>query len=96
MLYKPSLPFIASQLKELIPEYDEMLALIEKAGGWVRLPDEINQLIERLKLLVNEIRIEDKEAQITGSYAALASAVAETKKGTLGRVPSSVPSWLAG
>ena len=50
---------------------------------------------EYLKLLVNEIRIEGKQAQITGSYAALASAVAETKMGILGGVPRFVPNWLA-
>lgn len=49
---------------------------------------------EYLKLLVNEIRIEGKQAQITGSYAALASAVAETKMGALDRVPRFVPNWL--
>ena len=49
---------------------------------------------EYLKLLVSEIRIEGKEAQITGSYAALANAVAETKTGILGRVPRFVPNWL--
>ena len=49
---------------------------------------------EYLKLLVSEIRIEGKEAQITGSYAALANAVAETKTGNLGRVPRFVPDWL--
>ncbi|MGO9446065.1 MAG: recombinase family protein [Thiobacillaceae bacterium] len=49
---------------------------------------------EYLKLLVSEIRIEGKEAKITGSYAALASAVAESKKGTLNRVPRFVPNWL--
>jgi len=49
---------------------------------------------EYLKLLVNEIRIEGKQAQITGSYAALATAIAETKMGTLGGVPRFVPNWL--
>ena len=49
---------------------------------------------EYLKLLVNEIRIEGDEAQISGSYAALAGAIAETKKDTLGRVPTFVSNWL--
>ncbi len=49
---------------------------------------------EYLKLLVNEIRIEGNEAQMSGSYAALAGAIAETKKGTLGRVPTFVSNWL--
>ena len=49
---------------------------------------------EYLKLLVNEIRINGDEAQITGSYAALAGAIAETKKGTFGRVPSFASNWL--
>lgn len=46
--YKPSLPFIVSQLKGLIPQYEEMLAFIEDTGGLVRLPDEFNEIIERL------------------------------------------------
>ncbi len=49
---------------------------------------------EYLRLLVSEIRIEGKEAKITGSYAALASAVAEKNLGTLGRVPRFEPNWL--
>ena len=49
---------------------------------------------EYLKALVNEIRIEDNEAQITGSYAALGAMMAETKKGTLNRVPTFVSDWL--
>ncbi len=49
---------------------------------------------EYLKLLVNEIRIEDNEAQITGSYAAFGAMMAGTKKGTLNRVPSFVANWL--
>ena len=49
---------------------------------------------EYLKLLVNEIRINGDEAQITGSYAALAGAIAETKKGTIGRVPTFASNWL--
>ncbi len=50
---------------------------------------------EYLKLLVNEIRIKGNQAEITGSYSALAYAVDETKKHSLERVPSFVPNWLA-
>ncbi len=49
---------------------------------------------EYLKLLVNEIRIKGDEAEISGSYAVLAGAIAETKKGTLGRVPTFASNWL--
>ena len=49
---------------------------------------------EYLKLLVSEIRIKNNQAEITGSYSALAHAVEETKKHSLGRVPSFVPNWL--
>lgn len=49
---------------------------------------------EYLKLLVNEIRINGNEAEISGSYAVLAGAIAETKKGTLGRVPTFASNWL--
>jgi site-specific DNA recombinase len=49
---------------------------------------------EYLRLLVSEIRIEKNEARISGSYAALASAVAETKLGTLDKVPRFEPNWL--
>ena len=49
---------------------------------------------EYLKLLVSEIRIKDNQAEITGSYSALAHAVEETKKHSLERVPSFVPNWL--
>ncbi len=34
------------------------------------------------------------EAQISGSYQALAGAIAKTKKGTLGRVPTFASNWL--
>ena len=47
-----------------------------------------------LKLLVNEIRIEGNEAHISGSYNALACAIAETKKGNPQRVPTFVSNWL--
>ncbi len=49
---------------------------------------------EYLKLLVSEIRIKGNQAEITGSYSALAHAVAETKKHSLERVPSFVPNCL--
>ena len=49
---------------------------------------------EYLKLLVSEIRIKDNQAEITGSYSALAHAVDETKKHSLERVPTFVPNWL--
>jgi site-specific DNA recombinase len=47
-----------------------------------------------LNLLVNEIKIDGNEAHISGSYNALASAVAETKKGSPLRVPTFVSNWL--
>jgi site-specific DNA recombinase len=49
---------------------------------------------EYLRLLVSEIRIEENEAKITGSYAALACAVSEKSLDTVGRVPRFVPKWL--
>ena len=49
---------------------------------------------EYLRLLVSKISILGNEATITGSYAALASAMAEKNLGTLGRVPRLVPNWL--
>ena len=49
---------------------------------------------EYLRVLVNEIRIAGNEAQISGSYSALAGAITETKKGTLGRVPTFASNWL--
>jgi site-specific DNA recombinase len=45
-----------------------------------------------LRLLISEIRIKDKQAEITGSLAALASAVLKTKVGT--GVPTFEPIWL--
>ena len=47
-----------------------------------------------LNLLVNEIKIDGNEAHISGSYNALASAIAETKKGRPLRVPTFVSNWL--
>jgi site-specific DNA recombinase len=49
---------------------------------------------EYLRLLVSEIRIKGNEARITGSYAALVSAVAEKNMGTVGRMPRFAPNWL--
>ena len=49
---------------------------------------------EYLRLLISEIRIEENTAKITGSYVALASAVSENNRDTLGRVPRFVPIWL--
>ncbi|MGO8753765.1 MAG: recombinase family protein, partial [Gallionellaceae bacterium] len=49
---------------------------------------------EYLRLLVSEIRINGNTARISGSYAALAGAVAEAKLGTLEKVPRFVPNWL--
>jgi|CXWL01.1.fsa_nt_gi DNA invertase Pin-like site-specific DNA recombinase len=49
---------------------------------------------EYLKLLVSEIRIKDNQAEITGSYSALAHAVEESKMNTHNRVPRFVPNWL--
>ena len=49
---------------------------------------------EYLRLLVSEIRIDGKSASITGSYAAIASAVAKVKLGTFRGVPSFGVSWL--
>ncbi|MDO8961495.1 MAG: recombinase family protein [Methylophilus sp.] len=47
-----------------------------------------------LKLLISDITVKGNEAQITGSYAALAGAILETKKGTELSVPTSVSNWL--
>ena len=49
---------------------------------------------EYLKFLVSEIRIKDNQAEITGSYSALAHAIEESKMNTLNRVPTFVPNWL--
>ena len=50
---------------------------------------------EYLRLLVGEIRLEGNSVHITGSYAALAHAVA-MPEGDAGGVPMSVPRWLPG
>jgi len=49
---------------------------------------------EYLKLLVSEIRINGHQAEITGSYSALAHAIDESKMDSLDRVPRFVPNWL--
>jgi hypothetical protein len=49
---------------------------------------------EYLRLLVSEIRVNKREVQITGSYAALAQAVAGNPDDVMG-VPRFVPKWLA-
>ena len=49
---------------------------------------------EYLKLLVSEIRIKGNQAEITGSYSALAHAIDESKIDSLERVPRFVPNWL--
>lgn len=45
-----------------------------------------------LRLLVDEIRVEGKQATITGSYSAMAQAMAEMKTGTL-LVPTFILDW---
>jgi hypothetical protein len=45
-------------------------------------------------LLVDEIRCDGSEAQITGGYGKLANAMAQTKMGTPVGVPRFVPVWL--
>jgi len=48
---------------------------------------------EYLRLLVNEIRVNKREMKITGSYAALAQAVAGNLGDSMG-VPRFAPKWL--
>ena len=47
-----------------------------------------------LRMLVSEISVEGEQLTVTGSNAALAQAVAQTKKDTLGGVPTFAPNWL--
>ncbi len=47
-----------------------------------------------LRYFVSEIRVTGNEVVMTGSNAALAAAIAETKKGTSHEVPKSVLGWL--
>jgi hypothetical protein len=49
---------------------------------------------EYLRLLVHEIRVNKREVQITGSYAALAQAVEGNPDDVMG-VPRFAPKWLA-
>lgn len=42
--------FLASFLKEAIPEYEEMLAFIEKNGGWISPPPKISEWVDNLKI----------------------------------------------
>jgi len=49
---------------------------------------------EYLKLLVENITVEENKATITGSYDSLANALTQTKKGTHNGVPRFVPNWL--
>ncbi len=51
---------------------------------------------EYLRLLVEEIRIEEKEVRIRGSYAALAGMLQKTKVGILEGVPTFGDNWLPG
>ena len=48
---------------------------------------------EYLRLLVHEIRVNKREVQITGSYAALAQAAAGNPGDFMG-VPRFAPKWL--
>lgn len=41
--------FIASFLKDAIPEYEKMLVFIEKNGGWLNLPPKIAEWLVNLK-----------------------------------------------
>ena len=47
-----------------------------------------------LRMLVSEIRVEGEQLRVTGSNAALAQAVAQTKMDTPIGVPTFVPNWL--
>ena len=45
-------------------------------------------------MLVTEIRVEGEQLRVTGSNAALAQAVAQTKMDTRAGVPTFAPDWL--
>ena len=47
---KLSLKYVTDVLKEVIPEYEEMLVFIEKRGGNFQFPPNINDVITRLKI----------------------------------------------
>ncbi|MGA7750781.1 MAG: hypothetical protein WCA63_11620 [Gallionella sp.] len=42
--------FISSYLKEVIPDYEEMLVFIEKNGGWISPPPKFSELVDKLKI----------------------------------------------
>ena len=42
--------FISSYLKEVIPDYEEMLVFIEKNGGWISMPPKMSEVVDRLKI----------------------------------------------
>ncbi|MBS4097061.1 MAG: hypothetical protein KGZ83_09540 [Sulfuricella sp.] len=48
-----------------------------------------------LKILVDEIVVEDKAATIKGSYGALASTIHQIKMGTCSQVPTFITDWRA-
>lgn len=48
-----------------------------------------------INLLVDEIRLDESNLHIQGSYRALARAVSLSKEGKLGTVSSFVPEWRA-
>ena len=50
MTLKLSLNYITNFLKEIIPQYEEMLISIEKRGGYLQLPTKVNEVITRLKI----------------------------------------------
>lgn len=63
MVPKLSLDYVLKLLKDMVPEYEEMLLYIEKSGGHFQLTPEINDAIVRLKvdnypeLYLDEIKI---------------------------------------
>ncbi|RFC37926.1 MAG: Site-specific DNA recombinase [Candidatus Nitrotoga sp. LAW] len=48
-----------------------------------------------LNILVDEIVVEDRNATVKGSYAALAETMQQIKMGNLKQVPSFIPDWCA-
>ena len=60
------------------------------------LQDKDSTLIKSyVRLLVDEIVVQDDEAVIRGSYAALANALQQMKMGTCNQVPTVIPNWCA-
>ena len=47
-----------------------------------------------LRVLVTEIRVEGEQLRVSGSNAALAQAIAQTKMGASDGVPTFAPNWL--